>query len=131
MPTKTHDSSMGARGEWSTIQSQPQKWYSVKRQMRSITNMLSTFNQSMSGELKALEFHNYYNDHSEGWRVRKCTVVRQTLCSASSAISGDAAEGGGGCKDIQYLYSDTLSNVQDGEIWGQNPHPDVCGLETI
>ena len=22
----------------------------------------------------------------------------------------------------------TLSNIQDGEIWGPNPHPDVCGL---
>ena len=32
------------------------------------------------------------------------------------------------CKDIQYLYSVTFSNIQDGEIWGQNLHPDVCGL---
>ena len=37
--------------------------------------------------------HNHY-DHSEGAHMRKCIVIRQALCSASSAISGDAAEGG-------------------------------------
>ena len=76
--------------------------------------MLIVRDKTMSGELNALKCHNHYNDHSEGVHMRKCTVVRQALCSASSAISGDAAEGG--CKDIQYLYSYTLSNILTGRL---------------
>ena len=97
--------------------------------MGSITQMLVTIGRTMSGELKALQFHNYYHDHSEGVCMRKCTVVRQALCSASSAISGDAAEGG--CKDIQYLYRYTLSSICNGKIWGTNPRPNMYVVYVI
>ena len=50
------------------------------------------------GMIDNAQSYNYY-DHSEGYLLRKCTGDLQSLCSASAAISGDAAVGG--CKDIQ------------------------------
>ena len=31
------------------------------------------------------------------------------------------------CKDIQHVQYDTFKHI-DGEIWGTNPHPYICGL---
>ena len=79
------------------------------------------------GMINNVQSHNRY-DHSEGYLLRKCTVDCQSLCSASTAISGDAAVGG--CKDIQYLYSLTLSNIQTGRSGDRTHTQDVCGLVT-
>ena len=81
---------------------------------------------SVSGELNAPQSHINY-DHIEGCHMRKCKVIRQALCSASSAISGDAAEGGARIFGIVQSY---FFRRIEGEIWGQNPHPNVCGLVT-
>ena len=60
--------------------------------------------------------------------MRKCTVSRQALCSASSAISGDAAEGGGGGARLSSIVQPYTFKHTDGEIWGPNTHSNVCGL---
>ena len=100
MQIKVHNNTSGLRGESFTLQPKPIKMAYHKERDAKHYKDADHIQQTMSGELNALQIRNYYNDHSEGCHVRKCTVVRQTLCSASSAISGDAAEGG--CKDIQY-----------------------------
>ena len=62
-------------------------------------------------------------DHSEGV-AHVCIVYRakDILCSASSAISGDAAEGGA---RISNMYSIDIFKHINGEIWGTNPHPSI------
>ena len=89
--------------------------------------MPNTVSQSVSGELNTLQVYNhYYHDHSEGDQLWKCAVIWQALFSASTAISGDAAEGG--CKDIQYCIVIHFQAYVREDL-GYEPTPKyVCGL---
>ena len=68
------------------------------------------------------------HDNTTTVRVLSCESVQFDLVLRFVCYLGRCSREG--CKDIQSLYSATFSSIQDGEIWGPNPHPDVCGLAT-